>query len=71
MSRQFQVLMRQARLNAGFSQRQVAQALGVSGTSVYMWESGRSQPSLGHLVAIERLFGLPQGMLILPCGYAD
>lgn len=59
------------RKRMGFTQRYVATALGVSQTAVYMWESGRSTPTMGNLVALEKLFQMGQGQLLVPCAYSE
>lgn len=46
------------RARLGISQAQMAQLLGVSGLSVYKWESGKVQPRAKQLEAIAGLRGL-------------
>lgn len=46
------------RAKLGISQAQMAQLLGVSGLSVYKWESGKVQPRAKQLQAIAGLRGL-------------
>lgn len=52
-------LLRQ-RLESGFSQDDVAAALGVSRAMVSYWESGRREPSGEQLAELQRLFGTPR-----------
>jgi transcriptional regulator with XRE-family HTH domain len=44
------------RKKAGLSQRKVAEALGVTGGAVSMWELGMTQPRPDKLVALADLF---------------
>ncbi|MCQ4950850.1 helix-turn-helix transcriptional regulator, partial [Bittarella massiliensis (ex Durand et al. 2017)] len=48
--------IREARLQAGLSQEQVAEALEVSRQAVSRWERGASRPSTATLVALATLF---------------
>ncbi|MEK6674655.1 MAG: helix-turn-helix transcriptional regulator [Planctomycetota bacterium] len=48
--------IRAARLSRGWLQRELAEALGLSGKSVIAsWEGGWTTPSLRHLVALSKL----------------
>ena len=48
--------MRRAREEANLSAEEVAKKLGVAKTTVGYWESGRSFPSVEHLMALVRLY---------------
>lgn len=48
--------IRRLRREAGFTQEQLAEALGVTTGAVYKWESGRAAPELGLLVEIAEFF---------------
>jgi transcriptional regulator with XRE-family HTH domain len=65
----FNKLFRANRTRMGLTQRQVANALNVSQTAVYLWESGRATPTMTNLVALEQLFGVDRGTLLIPCAY--
>lgn len=54
---------------ARITQRGIAEALQVSQTAVYLWESGRAVPSGANLVKLERLFGCQQGELLAAAFY--
>ncbi len=45
-----------ARMLANLTQEQVATSLGLSRTTVSMWESGESKPRTEKLVALARLY---------------
>ena len=48
---------KEARLRAGLSQKSAAISLGVRPPSMSDWESGKSQPTHAHLVAMAALYG--------------
>ena len=63
-------LLKAHRARLGLTQRAIANALNVSQTAVYLWESGRAIPTLTNLVALEQLFAVDQGTFLIPCAYA-
>lgn len=56
--------IKRARVSAGFSQKQVALTLHVSGPTVSEWESGRKTPSTENLIALAELFEVSVDYLI-------
>ena len=48
-----------ARVNAGLSQKQVAEKLKISNRTVCNWEKGKSFPSAEYIDALCELYGLP------------
>jgi transcriptional regulator with XRE-family HTH domain len=65
----FTELFKTHRNRLGLTQRKVANALNISQTAVYLWESGRATPTMSNLVALETLFGVDRGTLLIPCAY--
>lgn len=63
-------LFKANRERLGLTQRKIANALNVSQTAVYLWESGRTIPSMSNLVHLEQLFEVEKGTLLIPCAYA-
>jgi transcriptional regulator with XRE-family HTH domain len=55
---------RQARERARISDQWVADKLGVNRTTVGYWERGRSFPSVEHLTALLRLYGISADWLL-------
>lgn len=51
--------IRQARIKAALSQRDLAKQLGVSSVAVVKWESGKSFPSADKLPALASALGVP------------
>ena len=58
------VAIKKARLRAGLTQKQVADALEKSQTTVAAWESGRSQPDAKTLVLLSSLFHVSSDFLL-------
>lgn len=52
------ITLKAARVNAGYTQRQVAQKLKVSKDTVSNWERGKSFPDVVILQEIENLYGV-------------
>lgn len=48
-----------ARVNAGLSQKAVAEKLKVSNKTVCNWENGKTFPSAEHIDALCKLYGMP------------
>lgn len=60
----FQVVVKELRESAGYSQTNFAKALGVSQSTVGMWESGRNKPTYSMLVKIANTLGVSLGYLL-------
>jgi len=54
-----------ARKNAGLSQEQLGEHLGVSRQAVSKWESGQSNPDLQYIISMARLFGVSTDWLLV------
>lgn len=48
-----------ARTNAGLTQSQVAEALGVAISTVRNWETGKNTPKIKHACALSDLYKIP------------
>ena len=59
-----QITLEAARVNAGYSQKEAADKLGVSNCTLLRWEKGISMPKANQIVAICDLYGVPYDMLI-------
>ena len=53
-----------ARINAGFSQKQVSAELGVAPATVSQWESGLRTPTADKLIKLSELFGVSTDFLL-------
>lgn len=59
------------RKNRGWSQRELADALGTTQHNVSRWEAGQTTPGPYFRAKLCTLFGLPALELLFPPGYAD
>jgi|688.fasta_scaffold90173_5 transcriptional regulator with XRE-family HTH domain len=66
----FTELLKSNRKRMGLTQRKLSETLDVSQTAVYLWESGRANPSMENIVRLEQLFETPKGELLIPLAYA-
>ena len=53
------ISMAAARVNAGLTQKQLANACGVSETTVIKWENGTAVPRVDMLPRLEDAYGIP------------
>lgn len=60
-------LIEQARLKAGFTQTQLADAIGVGQTQIANWESGFRKPKMDALMRIGAALGVDWTTLIDKC----
>lgn len=56
-----QITLAAARVNAGFSQNQVANALKVNKSTVVSWENGRTIPNAKQAETLAEMYGLEMG----------
>ena len=57
-----------ARVNAGMTQKELAEKLGVTPQAVYSWESGKANMRPAYFYAISLLTGVSVDNLICPKG---
>lgn len=50
--------LKAARVNAGLTQKQAAQKIGISPTTLHNYESGKSVPNIATLQRIEDAYGV-------------
>jgi transcriptional regulator with XRE-family HTH domain len=51
--------IRELRENAGLSQKQLAERLGVDQSAVCLWENGKTFPTTKRLLDLSKLFNVP------------
>lgn len=66
METKFKITIAAARTNAGLTQKQFADKLGVDRTTVVNWEKGRYIPNLNHLRKISEITNIPIDYIFLP-----
>lgn len=59
MSERLRITLEAARVNAGLTQPQAAQAVGVSVATILKWEKGTTSPSIEKAIALAGLYGIP------------
>lgn len=60
------ISLKAARVNAGLTQRELAEALNVTVDTVLNWENGKSEPKLSQLKRISELSGIPMDFIFVP-----
>lgn len=55
-----------ARVNAGLTQKELAEILGVSNVTVVNWEKGNTEPTISQLRTISELSGIPMDFIFIP-----
>ncbi len=59
-----QITLKAARVNAGLTQKEAGEAIGVTGDVVSNWERGRTFPDALQIKTIEKLYGVSYNNLI-------
>lgn len=62
-----QISLAAARVNAGMTQKNVADRLGVSKQTIVNWEKGRVVPGIPEIETLARIYKIPQDNIFLPC----
>ncbi len=62
----FKITLAAARVNAGFTQAEIARKIGVSCTTVKNWENGRSVPKMNQFQAFCNICKVPMEFIFLP-----
>jgi len=58
------VTLKAARINAGFTQQEAAERIGVTSDTICNWERAKSFPNALHIRQIEKVYGVPYDNLI-------
>ena len=59
MTQTIRMTLEAARVNAGFTQKQVSQAIGVSVATIVLWEKGERMPSVEKALNLAGLYKVP------------
>lgn len=62
----FKISMAAARVNAGLTQKELATACGVSESTIFNWENGKSVPSIRKIPLLEKAYGIPLDYVKIP-----
>lgn len=63
----FQISLAAARVNAGYTQEDIAKKLGVSKQTIINWEKGKNIPGIPEMDMLSRIYNMPQDYIFLPC----
>ncbi|MBU9728081.1 helix-turn-helix domain-containing protein [Diplocloster modestus] len=55
-----------ARINAGLTQREFAQRIGVNLSTITNWENGKTEPNVTQLRKISEISGIPMDFIFVP-----
>lgn len=61
-----QISLAAARVNAGLTQREVAEKMGVSKVTIVSWEKGRTLPNMATARKLAELYEIPLDNIFLP-----
>lgn len=61
-----QISLAAARVNAGMTQTDIAEKLGVSKNTIINWEKGKVKPSPANLIALSTVYHMPVDFIFLP-----
>jgi conserved domain protein len=54
--RALQISLKAARINAGFTQEEVAKKLGKSTNTIIAWETGKSKPDIANTYLLSKIY---------------
>lgn len=60
------ITLKAARVNAGYTQKEVAESIGVAETTIFNWENGKSRMPLEGLVKLANLYKMGIDDFLLP-----
>lgn len=61
-----EISLEAVRVNAKYTQKEWAEKLGVSKTTIVSWEKGYTEPTLSQLREMSRLSGIPMDFICIP-----
>lgn len=61
---EFRLRLKELRTESKFTQKQLAEKLGTTNSSVCDWECGRSEPGIDHIVKLCKLFEVSADYLL-------
>lgn len=66
LKKKLKITLEAARVNAGFTQEQVAEKMGLNRSTIISWEKGRKVLKIWELDALCRIYGLTRDDIFLP-----
>lgn len=68
---QFKISMSAARVNAGFTQKELSKKMHISNNTLVAWENGKAIPSFASFKLYCELCSIPMDNVIMPKGLAE
>lgn len=62
-----QISLAAARVNAGYTQTQLGDIMGVTKNTIINWEKGRIIPGIPEMEKLSSVLGIPLDNIFLPC----
>lgn len=62
----FQISLASARVNAGYTQSDIAEKMHVSKRTIVNWEKGKNKPSSASLQILSQIYNTPIDYIFLP-----
>ena len=59
MTQTIRMSLEAARVNAGMTQAEVCEAIKISHTTIWLWESGKRVPPVDKAIALAELYHIP------------
>lgn len=60
------ITLKAARVNAGYTQTDIAEKMGVSNVTISNWESGKKYPTLIQAYNLVKFYGITLNDIIIP-----
>lgn len=64
-TKEYKISLEAARINAGYTQVQAAQAIGVEKNTICRWEKGKTQPKADQFKKLVKLYDVPINMIAI------
>lgn len=66
MNDNIQISLKAARVNAGLTQSEAAERLGINRLTLNSWENGKVIPRTPFIMAMSQVYGIPVDNIFLP-----
>ena len=66
LEKKLQITLAAARVNAGFTQEEVAKKMGISKQTIINWEKGKNIPGIPEMEMMSKIYNMPQDYIFLP-----
>ena len=66
LEKKLQITLAAARVNAGFTQEEVAKKMGISKQTIINWEKGKNIPGIPEMEMMSKIYNMSQDYIFLP-----